>query len=74
MYEVNPGEIGFDSSLRGFELSGIDCTCVRTRKLRDHRNHPNTIRMRFRFDPILRAGFVWVLVRVKLIWFQRTLV
>ena len=36
--------------------------------------HPNTIRMRFRFDPILRAGFVWVLVRVKLIRFQRTLV
>ena len=56
MYEVNPGEIGFDSSLRGFELSEIDCTCVRTRKLRDHRNPPQYDTYAFSFLFNFKSG------------------
>ena len=69
MYELNPGEIDFGSSYRESTVRAYVRENYRTVEI-----HPNTICMRFRFDPILRAAFVWVLVRVNLIRFQRTLV
>ena len=69
MYEVNPGEIDFGSSNRESTVRAYTRENYPTVEI-----HPNTICMCFRFDPILRAEFVRVLVRFNLIRFQRALV